>query len=114
MIIESDTESDSDREGERFNYDDDKFIFYPQVTRRIYNKNNALIILNNGIYMSHYLQDPNSHIKIGFEAWKESSQINIYNEPDTCLYVMCYVCLIGIVHFYFYYISSLFYFKNSI
>jgi hypothetical protein len=108
MIIESDTESDSDREGERFNYDDDKIIFYPQVTRRIYNKNNASIIINNYIYISYHLQDVNYHIKIGFTALKEYSQINTYNEPDSCLYVMCYLCLIIIAHIYFNYISSFF------
>ena len=122
MIINSDTESDSEREGELFNYDDNKKVFYPNILRNYSNRQNSLIAINNTFYLhkegNHYVYNEKM-LNMAFQTWKEQcfnkKQImNAFDEfhknklisseiiPDKCLIFIIYMILQWILYIYIY------------
>ena len=66
----SDSELDSDREGELFFHDDDGSIVYPRRLRRRSNTSLHIMTINN----AHYKASQSDKIlRIGFDTWKRSS-----------------------------------------
>ena len=90
----SNSESESDREGEQFFYDDDDVVVYPRRVRRKSKTSLHVMTINNAHYKS--MQD-NTALRIGFDAFKETARKESF--CDYCFHGMVSCSMIAFAVF---------------
>ncbi len=98
----NDSESESDREGEQFFYDDtDNNIIYPKRIRRRSKTSLHVMAINNAYYK---VTQNTSALRTGFDTWKkvdrEETLCDCCFHSVICSFIMIFIHKIVIENFY--------------
>ena len=87
----SDSESESDREGEQFLYDNNTVV-YPRRIRRRSKTSLHIMTINNAYYRT--IQDRTA-LRVGFDAWREKDKQEVF--CDCCFHgIICSLIMVFI------------------
>lgn len=88
------SETDSDREGEPFIYDDHNNVAFPRMIRRRSESNHHLMVLNNSIFLFNQRQLSRSALKTGFKALKDAFPPECEDGADACFHITIYLVVL--------------------